>query len=167
MVSKVVTSFRITFSKYIHSTVQLRYPKLLVLSVMSECEGFNRAISVLLSRFKNLPRVCYYDNACNMLRSIAIRLSWINDKCLIVCDRFHYKGHIWNSVCDPDSYLSRSNHLNSSAESLNSLWNLSKSQIRNLNGKNMMAFLSIRSVFTNLRTVVRKSRKRIDIKIWT
>ena len=98
-----------------------RYPKLLVQSVMSECEGVSTAISVLLSRFKNLPIVCYYENACNILRSISTRLPWINDKCLIVCDIFHYKRHTCNSVCDPESYLYCSNHLTSSAESLNSL----------------------------------------------
>ena len=115
-----------------------RYPKILRLSVMSECEGVSTAISVLLSRFKHLPRACYYDNACNMLRSIDLRLPWINETCLIVCDRFHYKGHTCNSVCDPDSYLSCSNHLTSAAESLNNLWNFSKSHFRHLKGENMM-----------------------------
>ncbi len=66
-----------------------QYPKLLGLSVMSDGEGVSTALSVLLSRFKKLSRVCYYDNTCNMARSVAIRLQWINESCLIVCDRFH------------------------------------------------------------------------------
>ena len=50
------------------------YPKLLGLSVMSEREGVSTSISVLLSRFKDLPRVYYYDSACNVFRSKALGL---------------------------------------------------------------------------------------------
>ena len=60
---------------------------------------------VLLSRFRPLLEVCYYDNACSMLKSIILRTLWVNDECLIVCDVFHYREHSRNSICDPGSYM--------------------------------------------------------------
>ena len=56
-----------------------RYPKLVGVSVMDECEGVSTALSVLLSRFKMLPNVCYYDNGCTMLESVVLHLPWVND----------------------------------------------------------------------------------------
>ena len=41
-----------------------RYPKLIGLSVMNEFESVSTAMSILLSRFKYLPRATYYDNGC-------------------------------------------------------------------------------------------------------
>ncbi len=49
------------------------YPKLIGLSVMDVCEGISTALSVLLSRFRILPKGCYYDNGCNILKSLAIK----------------------------------------------------------------------------------------------
>ena len=72
-----------------------KYPKLVGLSVISECEGVSTAISVLPPRFKNLPRFCYNDDAFNMVLSIAIQLPSINGKYLVVCDRFHYKNSVF------------------------------------------------------------------------
>ena len=79
-------------------------PKLVGVSVMTEIEGISTALSVLLSRFEVLPGVCYYDDGCNMAQSIVLRVSWVNDSCIIACDRFHYKSHKRNAICDPESY---------------------------------------------------------------
>jgi len=134
-------------------TVQFvcRYPKLIGLSVMMECEGVSTAMSALLSRFKRLPRVCYYDNACNMAKSIILRVPWVNDDCLVVCDRFHYRGHKCNSIYDPNSYYRCTPHATSGAEAVNHLWNFSKAHLRFLRPDNMMLFLAIRAVFLNVR----------------
>ena len=138
-------------------------PKIIGVSVMMECEGISTALSILLSRFKILPRICYYDNACNMSRSIILRLPWINNTCTVVCDRFHYKGHICNSVWDPDSHPSCRIHASSAAESINRLWSLSKSHLRYLDSRNLMAFLAMRSVFINVRSMIRAKEKKTDI----
>ena len=106
-----------------------RYPKLIGVSVMEECEGVSTALSVLLSRFKKLPRVCYYDNGCNLLKSIVLRVPWVNDECLIASDLFHYRTHKCNVVTDPDSYNLCRRHKTSAAESINQQWNFSKSHI--------------------------------------
>ena len=70
-----------------------RHPKLLGVSVMTKTEGVSTALSILLARFSNLSRVCYYDNGCNMTRSIVLRVPWIKNQCRLVYDRFHYAGH--------------------------------------------------------------------------
>ena len=99
-----------------------QYPKVVGASVMLEMESVSTALSSLLSRFKHLPRICYYDNACNMLKSVILRVPWVNNKRFIFCDRFYYKSHTCSSVCDPDSSISCSEHATSGAESVNNLW---------------------------------------------
>ena len=138
-------------------------PKLLGVSVMTRTEGVSTALSVLLSRFKILPRVCYYDNGCNMARSIVLRVPWVNNECLLVCDRFHYASHTCNSICDPDSYTSCTDHATSSAESINQLWTFSKSHLRFLGPENLMPFLTARSIFMNVRAYVREETGKSDI----
>ena len=107
-----------------------RHPKLLGVSIMTKTEGVSTALSVLLSRFEQLSKVVYYDNICNMARSTVLRNSWINDKCTVVCDRFHYASHTCNSIADQDSYMEFSLHATSGAESVNQLWRFSKSHLR-------------------------------------
>lgn len=140
-----------------------RNPKLIGISVMRECEGVSTALSVLLSRFRKLPQVCYYDNACNMNRSITLRCPWVYDDCIIVCDRFHYYGHTCNSVCDPGSYLACDDHATSGAESMNHLWNFSKSHLRFLRSDNLMPFLAVRAIFLNVRASIRQQNRKQDI----
>jgi len=140
-----------------------RYPKVIGVSVMDECEGTSTAMSVLLSRFKLLPKVCYYDNSCNLAKSIILRTPWVNEKCLIVSDRFHYRGHKCNVVNDPDSYALCRMHSTSGAESINQHWNFSKSHVRFLSPENLMPFLAIRTVFLNIRARIREKYEVTDI----
>jgi len=144
-----------------------RNPKLLGLSVMMQCEGVSTALSVLLSRFKRLPQVCYYDNACNMAKSIVLRVPWVNDDCIIACDRFHYRGHTCNSIADPDSYILCDDQSSSGAEAINHLWSFSKSHFRFLNAKNLMPFLAARSVFINVRALLRQEEGKTEIDVRT
>lgn len=141
-----------------------KHPKILGISVMEECEGVSMAMSILLSRFKHLPRVTYYDNACNFGKSAVIRVPWINELTRIACDRFHYRSHTCNSVNDPSAYPSLTDHQTSNAEALNRLWSASKSHSRHLNPDNLMAFLGARAAFMNLRSLYRESNKSSDIE---
>jgi len=142
-----------------------RHPILIGFSVMLQNEGISTALSVLLSRFRKLPRVCYYDNACNMMRSVTLRTPWVARSCLIVCDRFHYRQHACKSVHDPDSYPSCKHHASSGAESVNNLFSFSGSHIRFLRGANLVPFLSARAVFLNIRAKIRaqKVKNKTDI----
>ena len=140
-----------------------RYPKLVGVSVMDECEGVSTALSVLLSRFRILPRVCYYDNGCNLLKSVILRVPWLNDRCLIASDRFHYRTHKCNSVTDPDSYLMCKEHQTSGAESINQQWKFSKAHVRYLAPNNLMPYLAIRSIFINIGALIRESSNATDL----
>ena len=139
------------------------HPKIIGVSVMEECEGVSTALSILVSRFRTLLRICYYDNACNLLRSVVLRFPWVNEGCTIVCDRFHYAGHTCNSVCDPGSYRICTSHATSGAESLNHLWNFSKSHLRFLRSDNLVPFLAARAMFLNFRAAIREETKKSDI----
>ena len=146
-------------------TVQcaFRHPKLIVISVMDECDGISTSMSILVPRFKELSAVCYYDDACNFRKSIILRTPWINESCKIACDRFHYHSHKRNVVCDPDIYISCSRHQKSSAESINQRWNLSKSYIRFLGSKSLMPFLAIRAIFINISALIYEKYETHDI----
>lgn len=132
---------------------------------MKESEGVSTALSVLLSRFKKLLRVCYYHNARNICRSITLRFLWIYDQSRIVCGRSHYCGHTLNSICDTGSYLSCDGHVTSGAESMNHSWNVSKSHPRFLRPDNLMPFLALRSIFLNIRSCIRQKNSTQDISL--
>ncbi len=131
---------------------------------MDVCEGVSTALSVLLSRFKVLPRACYYEKECNMLKSVAIRTPWVNEKCLIVSYRFHYRSHNCNIVTDPDSYSWCTPHSTSTAESINQQWKFSKSHVQFLASHNLMPYLSIRIVSINIAARVREENKAQEIE---
>ena len=114
---------------------------------MMECEGISTALSVLLSRFRIFPRVCYYDNACNLSRSILLRVPWVNEECVVVYECFHKKSHKCNSLYKSDTYSSCRNHRTSGEESINSLWNMSETRVRFLSVENMIPFLTARAGF--------------------
>ncbi len=106
-----------------------RYLKLLNVSVITKTERLSTVLSVLPSRFEPYPKFIYYHNSCNMARSIVLRSLWINDECTIVCDRFHYAGHICNSIAGPYSYTECSLHAMSGTESIKQLWAFCKSHL--------------------------------------
>ena len=68
-----------------------RYPKLIGVSVIRECEGMSTPLSILRSKFKTLLQVCFYDKAYNMSRLITLRFLWMYEYCITVFDRFHYQ----------------------------------------------------------------------------
>lgn len=140
------------------------HPKILGISVMEVCEGVSMALSVLLSRFRNLPRVTYYDNACNLSKSVLVRCPWVNGKTRVAVDRFHYRGHTCCSVHDPSAYPSFTEHQTSNAEALNRLWSSSKNHSRHLDPENLMSFLSARAAFMNLRSLYRERTNSTDIE---
>ena len=96
--------------------------KLLRVVVMDLCESVCAALSVLISRFKKLPKVVYYDNASNLSKSYALRCGWVPGDSYLVCDRFYYKSHMPSKVFDPESYAVYDTHRTSGTEALNSRW---------------------------------------------
>lgn len=123
------------------------HPKVLGISVIQECGGVSVALFVLLSRFKKIPRVRYYDNAWNLLRSVVLRCPWVNDQCTIVCTSFYYAEDTCYSVCDEGSSRICANHATSGAESINHLWKYSKSHLRFLRPDNLVPLIAARAIF--------------------
>ena len=137
--------------------------KLLDVSVLTKTEGVSTALSIHLLRFVNLPRVCYFDNCCNMARSIVLRVPLVNNICRLLSDRYHYTGHTCNSICDPESYLSSSERTTSRAESINQLCTFSKSHLRFLSPEKLIPSLTARFVFLNVRRCTREDTEKSDI----
>ena len=140
------------------------YPKLLGISVMDCTESVSTALSVLLSRFKNLPKCTYYDNACNLEKSVILRVPWVNEMTRIACDRFHYASHKCNSVNDPAAHPSSDSDNTSNAEAMNSLWKISKNHSRFLSPENLMSFLCCRAAYLNLRLIYREVHQKSDVE---
>ena len=130
---------------------------------MEECEGIITAMSVLVSRFKHLPRGTYNDNASNLAKSIILRFTWIDEGKILLSDRFHYRGQNRNTVTEPESYQLFKDYRNSEAESINQTWNLSRKHIRYLSPKNVMPYLAIRSVLFKKKRSVRKKHRTQNI----
>lgn len=111
---------------------------------------------------RTLSLVCYYENACNMSRSIVSLCPWINDEFVIVCDRFQYHGHTCNSICDPNSYSSSSKHSAWVQRQL-IICGLSKSYLKFLCPDYLITFLAAPAVYINVRASVREELKKSDI----
>ena len=124
--------------------------------------GANTAFSAVLLRFRNLPGINYYYYARNMPRSIMLRVSWVSDNCIAVCERFRYINHTWNLGCDLESSWSCDSHANSKAELVNNLYNFSKSNQIFLHSYNFTPFLVDRSIFINMKRSTRKSSGKTD-----
>ena len=140
------------------------HPKLIGVSVMLRAESVATALNTLVSRFTTLPHVLFYDNACNLARSVGLRFPWISEKCTILCDRFHYRTHKCGPEFDPDSYTMCNSLLTSGAEALNRQWAASRNNIRYLSGDNLVPFLYARSVFINLRAHLRDRENVVDVE---
>lgn len=140
------------------------HPKLLVISVMSSSESVPTALTAVLSRFPTFPRVAFYDNACNLARSISLRFPWVAEKMRVLCDRFHYRSHKCGPEFDPDSYSDCNRFLTSGAECLNRQWSSSRNNIRFLSGDNLIPFLYARAVFINFRAHLRDEKNTQDIE---
>lgn len=139
-------------------------PKLLGITVMSESEGIATALSSLITRFPNLPGTTFYDNACNFVRSIRLRLLWVLDETDVLTDRFHYRSHRCCSLFDPDTFPNCDKLLTSGAEALSKRIATSRNHIRYLSGPNLIPLLYARSLFINIRARVREFVEDDDIE---
>lgn len=122
------------------------------------------SLSITL-KVSSTPTRVLLKNACNMSRSTELRVSWINDKCVVVCVRFHYKSHKCNIMHNPHSYSSCQNYSTSGAESTNSLRNMSKTHVRFLSVENMIPFLAAKVVFMNIREKLWETTKNLEINM--
>ena len=69
-----------------------------------------------------------------------------------------------STQCDKNSYLSCEEHAKLGAESLNHLWDFSKSHLR-LRLNNLKLLLALRPVFMNVRSCIRQGKHKQDISV--
>lgn len=111
-----------------------------------------------------LPPITFYDNACNLTKSVNLRVHWVKEKTLFLCDRFHYRTHKCSSIFDPDVYRQCDNLSTSGAESLNRQFSASRRHVRFLAGENLVPFIYVRSLFLNIRAHLRDKYQQADVE---
>lgn len=126
-----------------------------------------RSYSAVISWFKELPRVAFYDNTCNLAWSVSLQFAWVMNQKRILCHRFHYRALRCSPELYPDSYADFNHLLTIGAESLNRQWASSSTNIAYLAGDNLIPFLYSMAVFIDLRSHLRKMSTYIrDIQSW-
>ena len=138
-------------------------PQLLGYIVMRRAESTGLALTSILTHFRFPPKVVYYDNACNLVRSILVRCPWLMHCTKFVVDRFHYKNHTCCELFDPNSYFWMDMDKNTTAESLNARLEKSVPYLRFLKAENYMPHLNIRFALLNIVTRYRRKHQRDDI----
>lgn len=123
------------------------HPKLLGVTVMSANESLSTALTAVISRFPELSIYPIYNNACNLVSSVSLRLPWVQEKTLFLCDRFHFRSHKCTSVFDPEIYPDCDDIRTSGAEALNRQFSASQRPVRFLSGEILVPFVYVGSLF--------------------
>lgn len=131
---------------------------------MEESESISTAINAIFTRFDPLPGIVYYDNACNLAKSISLRFPWMFKESTFVCDRFHYTGHKCSGLFDPDTQQKCDGVPTSGAEAINKQWRTSRKHIRFSSADNLIPFLHVRMFFLNIRAHLRDASNGADVE---
>lgn len=108
---------------------------------MDESESISTDINSIFTRFDPLSRIVYYNNACNIAHSTALRFPWMFDEALFVYDHFHYEGYKCSAEFDPDMHKMCDNMPTSGSEAINKQWRSSRKRIRFLSADNIVPFV--------------------------
>ena len=137
-------------------------PQLLGYIVMIRCESTALALASVLTNFQVPPRVVYYDNGFNLVRSIVTRAPWLLHCTKFVVDRFHFKSHTCCTYFDPDSYPWMDEDRSTTAESINARIERTVPFIRYVKGENLIPFLNVRFGLLNVATRYRRNNATDD-----
>lgn len=127
-------------------------PVLLGYIVMTKPESRSLALTSIMTSFRIPPRVVYYDNACNLMQSILVRLPWVLHCTRFIVDRFHYKSHVCSEFFDPDVYRLLDADRTTTAEAINAKLERVVPFLRFVSGRNLVPHLSIRFALLNIAT---------------
>ena len=139
-------------------------PKLLGFLIMTQAESTALALSSVLTHFAIPPRIVFYDNACNLYKSVLIRVTWLLGKTRLIVDRFHYKSHKCCAYFNPDSYRQYDNERTETAESINARIEKGLKTIRYMKGEKLMPFLRVRFSLLNICACFKQQFTRTDIE---
>ena len=127
--------------------------------LLREVESPAHVVAALAQRFRELPKVVYFDTACQAQRNALRRVPWLLHQAVTVrfIDRFHRCNHKWSPTFDADQYpeLSRS-HDTSGAERQHSIKKKSKNSLSYMTQSRFI----VRSRYIAAHNNVRVSQRR-------
>ena len=139
-------------------------PQLIGYIVMVRAESTALALTSVLTNFGIPPRVVYYDNGCNLVKSILTRAPWLLHVSKFVVDRFHFKSHTCSEIFDPDAYHLMDTDVTTTAESINARLEKTVPYLRYVSGENFIPYLNIRFALLNIATRYRKMHQIEDLE---
>jgi len=127
--------------------------------LLRETESPAHVVAALVQRFKKLPRVVYFDTACQAQRNALRRVPWLMDGACTAwfIDRFHRCNHTCSPVFNADQYpnLTRG-HDTSGAERQHSIKKRSKNSLSYMTQRRFI----VRSRYIAAHNNVRVSQRR-------
>jgi len=127
--------------------------------LLRETESPAHAVAALVQRFKKLPRVVYFDTACQAQRNALRRVPWLMDGYCTAwfIDRFHRCNHKCSPVFNADQFpqLTRG-HDTSGAERQHSIKKRSKNSLSYMTQRRFI----VRSRFIAAHNNIRVSQRR-------
>ena len=139
-------------------------PQLLGYVVMIRAESTSLALNSMLTHFQIPPRVVYYDNACNLAKSVMLRAPWLLHLSKFIVDRFHYKGHTCCELYDAESYDCMDVDRTTTAESFNARLEKSVPYLRFVKAENLIPQLNIRFALLNIASRYRRRFRTDDLE---
>jgi len=134
---------------------------LIGLDFLDKSEAPSHVLASLVQRFPILPKVFYFDTACQLARNAARRVPWlVNESCLACSlDRPHNVKHQHgcSRIFDADAYPSRSvRHRTACAESRHSINKAYKTHLAHLRQEHFIIQMRLLAATINLRVKMRR-----------
>jgi len=132
---------------------------------LDNAEAPSHVLASLVQRFPLLPKVFYFDTACQLARNAARRVQWLVNESSMACshDRPHHVKHQHgcSRIFDADAYLSRSvRHSTACAESRNSINKAYKTHLAHLRQDHFIIQMRLLAATINLRVKMRRELGR-------
>ena len=127
---------------------------------LDKAESPAHVLATLVQRFPLLPKVVYFDTACQLARNAQRRLPWLLNisECACSVDRLHNVGdqHKCSCIFDANKFPSRSvKHRTACAESRHSLNKAFKTHLTHLRQDHFIVQMRILAAVINLRVMMR------------
>lgn len=134
---------------------------LLGFDFLDKAESPAHVLAALAQRFPLLPKVIYFDTACQLARNASRRVPWLINMSGTACsvDRVHNTGnqHKCSDVFDADAYPSRSvTHSTAVAESRHSINKAFKAHLSHLRQDHFIVQMRVLAATINLRVLMRR-----------
>ena len=132
---------------------------------LDKAEAPSHVLASLVQRFPLLPKVVYFDTACQLARNAARRVPWLVNESFMACslDRPHNVKHQHgcSRIFDADAYPSRSvRHSTACAESRHSINKAYKTHLAHLRQDYFIIQMRLLAATINLRVKMRRELGR-------